>query len=107
MLTIETGNEEYRIVCGDDEGDTFPYGETAILVSGGRLYVASLYSATDPDTGFELAVYQASKRVTNIQAVDFSDEDEDEAEGDGDNGGDDSDSDSDDDSDSDGEETEE
>lgn len=81
MLTIETGEDEYRIVDGDEEGDTFPYGETAALVSGGRIYVASLDSPTEPSAGFELAVYEASKRITKTLDVDFSDEGEGEDDG--------------------------
>ncbi len=83
MLTIETGEDEYRIVDGATEGDTFPYGETAILESNGVLYVASLDADDTPSSGFEMAVYELSKRVSSTSAVDFTEDDNEDSEPEG------------------------
>jgi hypothetical protein len=84
MVTIQTGEDTYRLVCGPEEGDLTEYGEVAVVEAGGVCYAALL----DIDDHGELEslmpgdswVYILNKTDYEVQEVEFQEGEEEEEE---------------------------
>ena len=76
-ITIEKGDESYRLVGPDGElGDLTEYGEPATLEIGDNVYFALLPSVEEEYEELESLVYLLEDCETEVVEVDFEEEDE-------------------------------
>jgi hypothetical protein len=79
-ITVQVGNDGYRLVSDSAEGDFTPYGETAYLDDPDGTYICTL---DDREEAFEEApeIYRLVHEEPEVQPVEFEFEPEELEEG--------------------------
>jgi hypothetical protein len=76
MVTVQVGEDSYRLACGDVEGELVDYGEPAVLEVDGRRYASVIDIGDDGELECLLGpdyVYALSPCPHEVQEVEFVD----------------------------------
>jgi hypothetical protein len=79
MVTVQVGEDSYRLVSGEVEGELADYGEPAVLEVDGRRYASVIDIGDDGELECLLGpdyVYELSPCPHEVQEVEFVETDE-------------------------------